>query len=178
MPDEGPDDLRLAAWRSFLHANAALSHVLGHELEEAQQLPLSWYDVLLKLNEAGGQLRMHELANAVLLSKSGLTRLVDRMERGGLVSRRPCASDRRGWLAVLTPQGKARLRKAGPVHLRGIEQHFGRFVDEREARVLRDVCDRLLGHVAQLGCEPDDDAAAPAVSAVSADRAAATPRGS
>ena len=175
MPEEGPDgpdDLRLAAWRSFLHANAALSHVLGHELEEAQGLPLSWYDVLLKLHEAGGQLRMQELANAVLLSKSGLTRLVDRMERDGLVSRQPCVSDRRGWLAVLTPQGQARLRKAGPVHLRGIEQHFGRFVDEREARVLRDVCDRLLDHVVQLGCGPDDnddDAVADA---------AATPRGS
>jgi DNA-binding MarR family transcriptional regulator len=156
---DGPDELRLAAWRAFLHAGVALTGVLEGELEEGEQLPLSWYDVLLKLHEAGGELRMQELASAVLLSKSGLTRLVDRMERDGLVDRQPCASDRRGWLAVLTPQGEARLRKAAPVHLQGIERHFGRLVDEREARTIRDVCERLLAHVAQLGCGPADDRA-------------------
>ena len=159
MAGNGSGKLRLAAWRSFLHAGVALSQVLGHELEEAQQLPLSWYDVLLKLHEAGGTLRMQELANAVLLSKSGVTRLVDRMERDGLVERRPCASDRRGWLAVLTPQGKAQLRKASPVHLAGIEEHFAGLIDDDEAAVVRDVCDRVLAHLAQLGCAPSESEA-------------------
>lgn len=169
--------MRLAAWRAFLHAGVALTGVLEQELEEAQQLPLSWYDVLLKLHEAGGELRMQELANAVLLSKSGLTRLIDRMERDGLVDRRPCASDRRGWLAVLTPQGEARLRQASPVHLQGIERHFGRLVDEREARTISEVCERVLAHVAQLDCAVTDSDDAPDDADDRSD-AAATPRGS
>lgn len=170
------DDARLAAWRAFLHAHSAVTQVLERELEEAHGLPLSWYDVLLKLNEAGGRLRMQELAGAVLRSKSGLTRLIDRMEREGLVGREPCASDRRGWLAVLTPEGKARLRKASPVHLRGIQDHFGRLLGEHEAEVVRDVCERVLAHVVQLGCAPAEDDAGDADDAD--DAAAATPRGS
>jgi DNA-binding MarR family transcriptional regulator len=73
----------------------------------------------------------------VLLSKSGLTRLVDRMERSGLVARQPCGEDGRGLLAVLTPAGRDALRRAAPVHLRGVEQHFASHLSEAEARTLR-----------------------------------------
>jgi DNA-binding MarR family transcriptional regulator len=142
----------------MLHANAALTAVLGDELEREHGLPVSWYDVLLKLNEAGGRMRMHELAEAILLSKSGLTRLVDRMVDAGYVAREQCPSDRRGLLAVLTPEGKAMLRKAAPTHLQGIEDHFASLVDAREAAVLREVGDRLLAHVRGLGCAPVDEA--------------------
>jgi DNA-binding MarR family transcriptional regulator len=152
VSDARPDDARLAAWRAFLQAHAAVTAVLEHELETAEGLSLSWYDVLLQLNEASGSMRMQELARKVLLSKSGLTRLIDRMEKAGLVARQPCPSDRRGWLAVLTPEGKAQLRRAAPAHLKGVEEHFGSLVDEREAEVLRTVFDRILDHVTQLGC--------------------------
>jgi DNA-binding MarR family transcriptional regulator len=161
-----------------MQAHAAAIHVLEEELEADQGLPLSWYDVLLQLNEAGGRLRMQELARAVLLSKSGVTRLVDRLVREGLVGRQPCASDRRGWLAVLTPEGKARLRKAAPVHLRGIQEHFGALVGEDEALALRAVGDRLLAHLAQLGaCDVDEaDEGDEADAADDAPPAAAAPR--
>lgn len=149
-----PDEHRLAAWRSVIHANAALTEVLERELQCDLGMPLAWYDVLLKLNEAGGQLRMQDLAREVLLSKSGVTRLVDRMCAAGLVDREPTPSDRRGMLAVLTPEGKQRLREAAPVHLRGIEQHFASLISDDEAAVLRDVCDRLL---ARLRPQADDD---------------------
>jgi len=175
---EGPDGVRLAAWRAFVEANAVLRHVLEEELEEAQDLPLSWYGVLLKLSEAGGELRMQELARAVAASKSGVTRMVDRMEREGLLERRPCAADRRGWLAVITPAGKAKLRKAAPVHLRGIQEHFGALIGEDEARVLAAVGERVQAHLAQLGaCDADVDADVD-VDDDEADAAAATARGS
>lgn len=141
---ERPDEQRLAAWRSLLHLHAALVDRLGHELQEERQLPLSWYDVLLNIHEAGGRLRMQELARSVLLSKSGLTRLVDRMESAGLVRREACSGDRRGTFAVLTEEGTATFLRAAPIHMRGIQEHFGAHVDDDEAGVLRTVLDKVL----------------------------------
>src|SRR5256885_8525867 len=74
-----PDPERLAVWRSFLEAHAAITQTLAAELEAERSLPLGWYDVLLTLHEAGGRLRMHELAGRLLVNKSSLTRLIDRM---------------------------------------------------------------------------------------------------
>lgn len=120
-----PDD-RLAAWRAFLEAHAAVTEVLAAELAEAQDLPLTWYDVLVTLAEADGRrVRMQELAGRILLSKSGLTRLVQRMEDAGLVERLPCDDDGRGIWAALTDEGMERLRAASPVHLDGVARHFG-----------------------------------------------------
>jgi DNA-binding MarR family transcriptional regulator len=139
----------LAAWRSFLHGHLVLTGTLEREMEAATGLPLTWYDVLLNLNEAGGRLRMQELARSIVLSKSGLTRLVDRMVAAGYVCREPAEGDRRGLLAVLTPEGKDALRAAAPVHLRGIEQHFGRYVSAEEAAVVRAVFDRVRAALAE-----------------------------
>src|SRR5512134_3413797 len=95
---------RMAAWRTFLVAHARVTDVLASELEAEGGLPLTWYDVLVQLSEApDNRLRMQELARAVLLSKSGLTRLVDRMTSGGLVTREPCLDDRRGTFVCLSP---------------------------------------------------------------------------
>lgn len=148
------DDRRLEAWRAFLHGHLLLTSTLGREMEVETGLPLTWYDVLLNLNEAGGRLRMQELARAVLLSKSGLTRLVDRMAAAGYVDREPAAGDRRGMLAVLTEEGKTALRRAAPVHLRGIDDHFGRLVSDEEADVVLAVFDRIRGALR----EPTDPA--------------------
>ena len=136
---------QLAAWRSFLQAHARTTDVLARELREAEDLPLTWYDVLVQLQEsAEGALRMQELADAVLLSKSGLTRLIDRMERAGLVHRRACSSDRRGTFAEITPAGYARLRETAPTHLRGVKEHFADLFDDDEAAVLQELLDRLV----------------------------------
>jgi DNA-binding MarR family transcriptional regulator len=132
-----PDLAQLAAWRTLLETHATVTDLLERELVGERGLPLSRYEVLLVLAESPeGRLRMQELAQRVLLSKSGLSRLVDRMEEAGLVKREQCPSDRRGWFAVLTDQGRSALRRAAPVHLRGIQEHFGRHLDDDEARVL------------------------------------------
>ena len=111
----------LGAWRSFLRAHSQISRVLEAELLAEHDLPLASYDVLVQLAEAEGRrLRMTELADRVLLSRSGLTRLVDRLERDGLVERQACPQDARGTHAVLTEAGFARLREAAPTHLRGV----------------------------------------------------------
>ncbi len=139
-----PDDLHLAAWRSLLEAHAAVTDLLERELEQERGLALSKFEVLLQLADApDGRMRMLELAESVLLSKSGLSRLIDRMEDAGLVRRERCPSDRRGAFAVITEEGMGILGRAAPVHLRGIQQHFARHLDDEEVRVLA----KLLGKV-------------------------------
>jgi DNA-binding MarR family transcriptional regulator len=140
----GPDELHLAAWRALLEAHAAVTDLLERELEQELGLPLSKFEVLLKLADApGGRMRMLELADSVLLSKSGLSRLIDRMVESGLVRRERCPSDRRGAFAVITDEGSRVLRRAAPVHLRGIQEHFARHLEGDEVRVLA----ALLGKV-------------------------------
>jgi DNA-binding MarR family transcriptional regulator len=143
MAERIPPD-RMEAWRLFLTAHAHITAALQSELDDAGEIPLTWYDVLVQLSEAGGTLRMQDLAHAVLLSKSGLTRLADRMEAGGLVRREECASDRRGMLAVITPDGTAALRRASRVHLAGIERHFTRHLSADEARAMRAAFSEML----------------------------------
>ncbi len=143
-----PDERRLSAWRALLASHAALVDRLGEELQEEKGLPLPWYEVLLFLNRApNGHMRMGELAGSLLLTPSGITRLVDRMEAEDLVKRMQCPSDRRGWNAVITPAGRARLRAASPVHLRGVEEHFGRHLTDEEADLLADALGRVLGEL-------------------------------
>jgi DNA-binding MarR family transcriptional regulator len=114
----------LTAWRMFLRAHAQVVRRLEAELVAEHDLPLASYDVLLQLAEAPDRgLRMTDLADRVLLSRSGLTRLVDRLEREGLVRRQACPSDARGTLAILTEGGLDRLREAAPTHLRGVSEH-------------------------------------------------------
>lgn len=145
---------RLAAWRAFLEAHARVTEVLGRELRDEVQVPLAWYDVLVHLQEAEGQrLRMQELADAVLLSKSGLTRLVDRMESEGLVQRAACPDDRRGTFAELTPKGFELLRSTAPTHLRGVDEHFTSLLDEDEVEVLASALRRIADHIRE-GDEP------------------------
>lgn len=143
--DTAPPSDRLAVWRAFLETHAAVVDVLEHELRTERDLPLTWYDVLVQLSEAQDhQLRMQDLAQAVLLSKSGLTRLVDRMERAGLVIREPCERDRRGTFARLTDAGLERLRACAPVHLRGVAQHFTSHLTDDEVATLAAAFDRIL----------------------------------
>jgi len=140
-----PDPAQLAAWRRLLEAHATVTELLERELVAERGLPLSRYDVLLNLAEAPeGRLRMQELSASVLLSKSGLSRLVDRMVEAGLVRRERCQDDRRGWFAVLTDQGRSALRRAAPVHLRGIQEHFVRHLKPEEVEVLATALARVV----------------------------------
>ncbi|MGH9281891.1 MAG: MarR family winged helix-turn-helix transcriptional regulator [Acidimicrobiales bacterium] len=141
----GPDDRQLAAWRAFLRAHAQVMDRLDHELQHEQDLPLTWYEVLLHLAGApADRLRLNELAEVVLLSRSGITRLVDRLVGAGLVERQMCPTDRRGAFAALTPVGRARLRRAAPVHLRGIQEHFAAHLDDDEVDAIRRGLDKVV----------------------------------
>jgi DNA-binding MarR family transcriptional regulator len=131
-------------WRDFLRAHAAVTRALEDELADEKVLPLTWYDVLVQLVEAPNRrLRMTELADRVLLSRSGLTRLVDRLVKAGLVERKPCPDDARGTYSVLTAAGFARLRDAAPVHLRGEHEHMTSLIRPDELAVLGTVLRRI-----------------------------------
>jgi DNA-binding MarR family transcriptional regulator len=137
--------LELGAWREFLHAHAVLTRELDEELRRSHGLPLSSYDVLVNLESAEDrQMRMSELAEAVLLSRSGLTRLVERLEREGLLARADCPSDARGSLAVLTDTGMARLAEARKTHLRGVRERFLDHFSDDELERLGEHWRRLL----------------------------------
>jgi len=118
-------DPRLGAWSAFLRAHARVVRELERELQAEQRMALTDYDVLVQLANAGDRrLRMSELADRLLLSRSGATRLVDRLVAAGMVERVMCDVDRRGQWASLTDAGYERLRTASPTHLRGVAEHF------------------------------------------------------
>jgi DNA-binding MarR family transcriptional regulator len=134
-----------AAWEGFLRAHSTILRALSDQLEQADGMPMSSYDVLIHLARAPKRrLRMTELAEAVVLSPSGLTRLVERLERDGLVARVKSADDARGAYATLTDRGRARLRKATRTHLTGIRQHFLSQLTPQELHILGDIWQRLL----------------------------------
>lgn len=115
----------LAAWRGFLRVHAALFKELDAELQAEHTMPLSSYEVLLTLHSSpDGEMRMSEIADSVLLSRSGLTRLVDRLERDGLLERRDCPTDKRGALAAITDEGRRRFEAARHTHLAGVRSRF------------------------------------------------------
>jgi DNA-binding MarR family transcriptional regulator len=142
-----PDPERLDVWRSFLEAHATITARLATEIEAERDLPLSWYEVLLQLTEAGGRLRMQELATRMIIHKSSLSRLVDRMEGAGLVVREQCAEDARGHYAVVTRDGRETFRRAAPVHLRGIQREFGKHLTDSDVTALQRVFAKLPGVV-------------------------------
>ena len=112
------------AWRALARAVLVIPKVLDGELLQAQGLGLTEYSVLMNLSEQPGRsMRMSELANAVMISASGLTRVVERLARQGLAERVKADTDGRGQLAVLTPAGFARLEQAYPIHLAGVRKH-------------------------------------------------------
>jgi DNA-binding MarR family transcriptional regulator len=135
----------LTSWRAFLRAHAVITRALEVELVAEQTLSLAAYDVLVQLVEAPDRrLRMTELADAVLLSRSGVTRLVDRLERAGLVARCPVEHDGRGVAARITEAGIARLRKASRTHLAGVARHFADRLDADDLAALERISRRLV----------------------------------
>jgi DNA-binding MarR family transcriptional regulator len=135
----------LAAWRGFLRVHAALIKELDAELEARHGLPLSSYEVLIALADAPGQrLRMAELADQALLSRSGMTRLVDRLQKQGLLDRERCDLDARGSYAKLSEKGRRLLAQARPAHLAGVRERFLRDLDDSEMEVLAGIWERLV----------------------------------
>jgi DNA-binding MarR family transcriptional regulator len=133
------------AWYLFVTAHAKLTERIDRRLAERRALPLEWYDVLLALKRADGRkLRLNELAERVTLSRSGLTRLVDRVESAGLLRREQCPTDRRGAFAVITGAGLKALTETWPIYRQAIVEYFATHVTEREARVIASALTRAL----------------------------------
>lgn len=136
----------------MLRVHAQLTKALDANLEAAHGLPLSHYDVLVQVSNAPGQrMRMCELADGVLLSRSGLTRLVDRMAKDGLLERCACEDDARGSFACLTPAGKARLEEARPTHLAAVRELFLQTFTDAELAQLAGLWQRVLPASAAAG---------------------------
>jgi DNA-binding MarR family transcriptional regulator len=139
------EEPQLAAWRVFLRAHATVIDAIERDLAAAGVASLSSYDVLIELLEAPERrLRMAELARRVVLSRSGLTRLVDRLEDEGLLTRERTAEDRRGAYAVLTDAGYQTVRRAWPVYARSIQMRFAALLPADDARILTALLERML----------------------------------
>ena len=146
-----PDQGRLLAWRTFLEAHASIVRRLNDELEEAAGIPLSWYDCLVQLNEAGGTLRMHQLADSLLISRSATTRFVDRLESRGFIRREVSSEDRRGMNVVLTEEGLEALRSAAPGHLDGVARLFTEHLNKNEAAQISELLGRMIPRDTAIG---------------------------
>lgn len=140
------DESRNALGRLFLTTHAKLITLIEQELAQAGLPPLAWYDVLLALSESPEhRLRMHELAEAMVVDRSNLTRLVDRLEAKGLVCRKSCPTDRRGAFAAITEQGLAMRLHMWPVYEQAIAKYFACHLSDTEVEVLSLALKRMLG---------------------------------
>ena len=132
-------ELEMAAWAGFLRTHSNVVRELDEELTRVHGLPLSSYDVLVQLEGVDeGRLRLSQLADAVLLSRSGLSRLVARLVRQGLVERQECVSDARGAFAAITERGRARLAEARETHRAGVRQRVLDRLGDEQKRELAD----------------------------------------
>jgi DNA-binding MarR family transcriptional regulator len=145
-----PSAEELSAWRLFFESALALHDVLDRELERDAGIPLRWYDALVHLEETPDGLRMNELAERILYSKSGFTRVVDRMEEAGLVRRVRPENDRRSILVVLTDQGRETMERARGHHRHAIEQHFSRHLADTDTKALARALEKVSTHVRPL----------------------------
>lgn len=145
--EPGPelDALERRAWRAFLSRHARVARILEADLMARNDLPLAEFDVLFQLAVSEGhRLRMNELANRVLLSRAGITRLVDRLVADGLVARAKCDVDARGSYAVLTDRGRARLDEARPGHLTAVKRYFVDSFSRAELETLAELMERTV----------------------------------
>src|SRR5215470_17289198 len=137
------DDCVVAAWRGLLVAHSRLVPAVEGDLRAAGQVPLSWYDVLLELNAAPGRkLRMSELGQRAVLSRTRVSRVVDELVAAGLAERQPDHHDGRSSFAVLTARGKDSLRRAWPVYRAAIHRHLGARLTVEQCRELAALLDR------------------------------------
>lgn len=135
---------QLNAWRLFLLLHSKIIDVVDHDIQVAGGLPLNHYDVLIELHEAPDKrLRLFELADRVVLSRSSITRLVDALENQSLLQRQTDPADRRGSYAVITDQGEQALSESWPLYSTAIMQHFGQYLSDEEAATVAQAFSRI-----------------------------------
>jgi DNA-binding MarR family transcriptional regulator len=145
-----PSPERLRAWRLYFESALALIDVLDSDFEHNAGFPIQWYDVLVHLEDTPDGLRMNELAERILYSKSGFTRVVDRLEDAGLVRRVRPENDRRSILVVLTDEGRKTMERARRHHRHAIEEHFSRHLADSDVKALTDALEKLSAHARPL----------------------------
>ena len=145
-----PTPERLRAWRLFFESALALLDILDAELERDPGISQRWYDVLVHLDEAPNGISMNLLADRILYSKSGFTRVVDRMEEAGLIRRVRPEGDRRTILVVLTGKGREMLERARAQHRDGIERHFARYLSDADVKALTRALEKISTHARPL----------------------------
>jgi DNA-binding MarR family transcriptional regulator len=150
QPLSSPSPERLRAWRLFFESALALLDVLDAELEQTVGIPQRWYDVLVHLEESPQGVPMNELAERILYSKSGFTRVVDRMEQAGLVDRARPENDRRTILIVLTHKGTETLQEARRHHRDGIRRHFSEHLTNTDIKALTRALEKISTHARPL----------------------------
>jgi len=146
ISDALPDERGLDAWRALLRAHASLMRELSTDLAMRTRLPLGDFDVLAQLAQAGGELRMSELAARTFSSRSAMSRRVDRLVDERLVRRSSSEADGRGVVIALTETGMARLAETLPVHLRGVSKLFMEQLDDEELALLERALDKVSRH--------------------------------
>jgi DNA-binding MarR family transcriptional regulator len=145
-----PSTERLRAWRLFFESALALLDILDAELERAVGISQRWYDVLVHLEESPDGVSMNQLADRILYSKSGFTRVVDRMEEAGLIRRVRPEHDRRTILVVLTDTGSATLERARAHHRDGIQRHFAQHLSRADVQALTRALEKISTHARPL----------------------------
>jgi DNA-binding MarR family transcriptional regulator len=146
----------LAAWRGLLFTQAAVIRALEKDMLEQHDLPITWFDLLSRLARSDGQrLRMHELEETSLFTRSGITRLADRLEEAGLVRRERSAEDRRGVYLAITDAGLAKIDEVWDDHQRSIQKHFGQYLNGDDAAAIRNATEKVLNGFNKS--EPLDD---------------------
>jgi len=135
----------LDAWRGFLFAHAKVVRALEADMIEQHDLPLTWFDLLGRIKQAPGQrLRMHQLEQASLFTRSGITGLADRLEKAGFVRRERSAEDRRGVYLAITQAGTDKIDEVWPDHELSIQNHFGQHLDPKGAKALQAATEKIL----------------------------------
>ena len=145
-----PSPEQLQAWRLYFESALALIDLLDTELQQAVGIPQRWYDVLVHLEESPQGIPMNELAERILYSKSGFTRVVDRMEEAGLVRRARPDNDRRTILIVLTDKGTETMEHARRYHRDGIERHFSQHLTQADIKALTRALEKISAHARPL----------------------------
>ena len=145
-----PSPGRLRSWRLFFESALALRDLLDAEMQEAVGIPMRWYDVLVHLEESPEGIPMKALAERILYSKSGLTRVIDRMEEAGLVRRVRPENDRRSILVVPTAKGAETMEEARRHHRDGINRHFAQHLTQADVKALTRALDKVSAHARPL----------------------------
>ena len=138
------DEEQARGWRDFVQTFGTVMQQLDQDMQADQDTPLAWFDVLVHLNEAPeGRLRMHELAESLVLVPSSLTRLIDRMNSAGLVEREPCPEDRRVVYCVITVEGRAVYHRVRPGHNARVRERFMQYLNREDVAALRRIFSKV-----------------------------------